>query len=126
VAQTAGKILIVDDERVVHAYLKAVLHKAGYTVTGAADAVQGPMQARRDHPDLIILDISMPAGGGFKALERMRSLGATSATPVLVYSSHSKEEIQKQIQESYDLTILRKPASPMEIVAAVKKLLEQA
>lgn len=122
----AGRILIIDDERAVHAYLKAVLHKEGFAVTAAADAVQGPMQARRDQPDLIILDISMPAGGGFKALERMRALGATSGTPVLVYSTLAKDEIEKQIQESHDLTILRKPASPAEIVAAVKKLLGRA
>jgi DNA-binding response OmpR family regulator len=68
----------------------------------------------------------MPAGGGYKALELMRHLGATKATPVLIYSVLSREEIEKEIHESFDLTILRKPASPAEIVAAVNKLLGRA
>jgi len=120
------KILVVDDEKVIHTFMKAVLERAGFSVTAALDAMQGPMVARQVHPDLVILDISMPGGSGFKVFDHLKKLPTTAATPVLVYSAVAKDEILKHIPEGAKVRILTKPASPDELVAAVRQLLGAA
>ena len=120
------KILVIDDEKVIHTFMKAVLEKAGFSVTAALDAMQGPMVARQVQPDLVILDISMPGGSGFKVFDHLHKLPATANTPVLVYSAVARDEILKHIPEGTNVQILSKPAAPDEIVAAVRKLLGAA
>jgi len=82
--------------------------------------------ARQVHPDLVILDISMPGGSGFKVFDHLKKLPTTAATPVLVYSAVAKDEILKHIPEGAKVRILTKPASPDELVAAVRQLLGAA
>jgi CheY-like chemotaxis protein len=120
------KILVVDDERAIQAVLKAILEKAGYQVLSAVDAFQGPMVARQARPDLIVLDIAMPAGGGFKVYERVKMLTGTTTIPILVYSVVPKAEVEKHIPPAPDVLYLAKPASPEDIVAATRKLLGDA
>jgi DNA-binding response OmpR family regulator len=63
-ATTGERILVIDDDRTVLTYLRAVLGRAGYRVFTALDALQGPMVARQTQPDLVVLDLAMPGGGG--------------------------------------------------------------
>lgn len=119
----AKKVLVIDDERVIHAFLKAVFEKAGFKITSALDAMQGPMVARQVSPDLIVLDISMPGGGGYQVFERLRKLVGTMDTPVLIYTALPKEEVLKQIPEGPDVAFVGKPSSPEEILATANKLL---
>jgi two-component system, OmpR family, alkaline phosphatase synthesis response regulator PhoP len=120
----AGKsILIIDDERDIHRALKAVLEAAGYTVSSALDSMQALMTARQVRPDLVILDIQMPGGGGFKVYERMRMNNNFVMTPILIYSAVPLDEIKRQIPDHANTVLLPKPAQPSEILAAVQKLL---
>ena len=113
------KILVIDDDRSIHAAMKAVLEPLGYRIFSALDALQGPMVVRQVNPDLVILDISMPAGGGYAVYERLKFLSGTFHIPVLIYSVSPREEIAKKIPESGDTRILSKPARPDQIVEAV-------
>ena len=123
----AGKrILLIDDERAIHTFLQLLLAREGFSVSSAFDALQGPLLARNTRPDLIILDIAMPAGGGYKVFERLRMMHATAQVPVLVYSAVPRKQIEQQIPEAPGVAFLEKPASPEEIVAAVKALLAPA
>jgi DNA-binding response OmpR family regulator len=120
----AGKrILLIDDERVIHTFLQALLAREGFSVNSAYDALQGPLIARNTRPDLVILDIAMPGGGGYKVFERLRAMPGTARVPVLVYSAVPKSHVEQQIHEAADVAFLEKPAAPEEIVATVKKLL---
>lgn len=118
-----GKILIIDDDPDFHHLMRTVLGKAGYSVVSAMDAIQGPMMARRNAPDLILLDICMPAGGGVSVFRRLRQLATTVHIPVLICSGKSKEEIEKDLPEASGQTILPKPAMPDALLAAVRELL---
>jgi DNA-binding response OmpR family regulator len=119
----AKRILVIDDERVIHSFLKAVFEKQGYRVTSAVDALQGPLMAKQLTPDLIVLDIALPGGGGYKVFERLRMMKETTSIPILVYSALPKDEVVQQISEGTDVTFIGKPSSPEEIVAAAGKLL---
>ncbi len=120
----AGKsILIIDDERDIHRALKAVLESAGYTVASALDTMQALMIARQVKPDLVILDIQMPGGGGLKVYERMRINSNFVMTPILIYSAVPLADIERQIPQHPNTSLLAKPAHPPVILAAVQKLL---
>jgi DNA-binding response OmpR family regulator len=117
------KILHVEDDRSIVVLVKAVLEKAGYAVWSALDGMQAVMMARQVQPDLVILDVMIPAGGGAGVYERLRSLNMTLDTPILIYSAVAPEEIQKKIPLDARTTLLSKPAPPAEIVSAVKAIL---
>lgn len=120
------RILVVDDDRTLQGLLKMVLEKAGYQVAAAVDGMQGTMMARSFKPDLVILDIMMPAGGGFSVFERLRQMTGTMNLPVLVYSAMPLDQIQAKIQPGPETGILQKPAEPGVILQAVQKLLPGA
>lgn len=120
------KILVVDDDKAIHAALRAILAKTGHQVISALDAMQGPMMAKQHKPDLIILDITMPAGGGFSVYERLRTFNTDFQTPILVYTSMPLDDVKARIPESPETAFLAKPAAPEAIVAAVAGLLPAA
>lgn len=116
------KVLVIDDDRTVHAILKLALEKAGYQVFAALDAMQGMMTAKQLRPDLIVLDMMMPAGGGFAVYERLQMMSGSFQVPFLIYSSMPGSEIMKKIQEGPSVKILSKTAKIEEIVAAANEL----
>lgn len=118
------KILVVDDDKTVHTMLKLVLERAGYQVFSALDAMQGVMMAKQLRPDLIVLDIMMPAGGGVSVYERMQLMAGTFQVPFLIYSSVDRKELAGRIQESPSVAILSKNAKHEEILQAAARLLE--
>lgn len=117
---------MIDDERVIHTFMKGVFEKVSFRVTGSVDALQGPMMARQLTPDLIVLDIALPGGGGYKVFERLRMMKETTAIPILIYSALPREQVLAQIPEGEDVIFLSKPAAPEEILAAANKLLGAA
>ncbi|OGR51604.1 MAG: hypothetical protein A2049_09880 [Elusimicrobia bacterium GWA2_62_23] len=119
---TRKKILVVDDDRTVHALLKLMFEKAGYQVFAALDAIQGLMLAKQIKPDLIVLDIMMPAGGGFAVYERLQMMSGSFQVPFLIYSSMAPDEVAKKIHEGPSVIVLNKVARPEEVLEAVKRL----
>src|SRR5258705_8641655 len=78
------KILVIEDDPVARADLEARLAANGYTVARAADAASALTVVNRERPDLILLDLGLPAGDGFLVLERLRKIEGLAAIPVLV------------------------------------------
>jgi CheY-like chemotaxis protein len=120
------RILVIDDDRTVHSYLRGILGKAGYRVFTALDPVQGSMVARQANPSLIILDVAMPGGGGPAVLDRVRRMQGTMQIPVLLYSGLGRERVEQLIPPEPDLVFLAKPGTPEEILETVRRLLGQA
>ncbi len=116
------KVLVIDDDKTVHSILKLALEKAGFQVFAALDAMQGMMMAKQVRPDLIILDIMMPAGGGFAVYDRLQMMAQSFQVPFLVYSSLPREEVLKRIPESSQAEVLNKTAPLDSVVAAAARL----
>jgi len=119
------KVLIVDDDKAIQNMVKAVLEQAGYEVSAALDAMQGPMFARKVKPDLIVLDINLPGGSGEKVFERLRAMTNTAALPILIYTAVPIAELLPTVRESTNTILLAKPAKAEDIAAAVGKLLNK-
>ena len=81
------RILVIDDDKMIHTVMKAAMAKLGHQVFSAFDSVQAPMMARQVKPDLIVLDVKMPGGGGYEAFRRLQMMSGTATIPILVYSS---------------------------------------
>jgi DNA-binding response OmpR family regulator len=122
-AMAGERILVVDDDRTVLTYLTAVLGKEGYRVFTAMDALQGPMVARQSQPDLVVLDLAMPGGGGPAVLERLRRMQGTMQVPVVVYSALPRERVEQLVPIGPDLLFVQKPGAPDEVLNAVRSLL---
>ena len=77
------KILVVDDEKDIAMALKIRLRDSGYDVLVAFDSVQAYVTAQKEQPDLIILDIFIPGGGGFVVAERLKKSLTTQHIPII-------------------------------------------
>lgn len=85
------KVLIVDDEPDIAAYLAAILNTNGFTAT-VADSVQSGLEAvDRITPDLICLDIMMPKESGISMYRRLRETDATRHIPVVIISGAEQQ-----------------------------------
>src|SRR5271156_4885322 len=85
------KILIVDDDPDMRLALHVRLKANHFDTFFAADAMSAVVEARKHQPDLIILDLGMPAGGGFVVMERLRANIYLAATPVVVVTARDRE-----------------------------------
>jgi DNA-binding response OmpR family regulator len=117
------KILIVDDDPDIQAILRTALEKEGYRVASALDAMQGPMLARKEAPNLIILDIMMPAGGGGSVYQRLRQNTNTMSTPIIIYSAVPQDQIRNLLPPGVTVPILTKPQDLQTILGEIRKLL---
>src|SRR5947199_10858754 len=83
------KILVIEDDPVARADLQARLEANGYIVAQAADAASAMTVVNRERPDLILLDLGLPAGDGFLVLARLRKIETVPAIPVLIITGRS-------------------------------------
>ena len=118
------KILVIEDEPVAQADLQARLKANGYTVALAADAASALTVVNRERPDLIVLDLGLPAGDGFLVLERLHKIETLAAIPVLVVTGRSDPETRKRVEAMGIAPVLVKPVGTEALLAAVRSALE--
>jgi DNA-binding response OmpR family regulator len=119
----AKRLLIIDDSPDTIALLKVTLTAAGYQVHGVMDGMYGIKEALACSPDLIILDICFPAGGGIPLLQRFKNNLRTKTIPVLIITSLEDEEVEKQAFQCGAAGYLLKPIELEEMVQEVNRLL---
>lgn len=121
-----AKILIVDDEQVNVRLLQRMLEQAGYrNVIGTTDPLSVASMYREIEPDLIILDLMMPAMDGFGVMEALQSLvGPRSYVPILVLTADTKNESRLRALLTGAKDFLNKPVDRMEAMLRVRILLE--
>ncbi|MBE3559716.1 MAG: response regulator transcription factor [Ktedonobacteraceae bacterium] len=118
----AQKILIIEDEDGIIHLLNLYLKAAGYSIVVAKDGADGLALHAREQPDLVILDIMLPALDGFEVCRRMR---AWSKTPILMLTARSDEDDRINGLELGADDYLVKPFSPRELVSRVRAILRR-
>ena len=118
----AQKILVIEDEEGIVHLLNLYLRDAGYMVVSARDGADGLALHAREHPDLVILDIMLPALDGFEVCRRIRSW---SQTPILMLTARGDEDDRIQGLELGADDYLVKPFSPRELVSRVRAILRR-
>lgn len=117
------KIMIVDDSEITLEVTAYALESAGYSVT----ALQSPLgltSALYDHrPDLLLIDVDMPALSGAKVAELVRSNKSFDRIQVILYSSRPSEELQAAVEMSGSNGFLQKTGDVEDLVTALESLL---
>jgi DNA-binding response OmpR family regulator len=120
---TKKKVLIIEDEKDYVAIVKTFLNKHGYDVVHAYDAVMGINAVIKENPDIILLDLGLPGGGGFSVLENIRNNDNTKQIPVVVITANEDEETEERIKKYKVEEYLMKPFCLPVLVAAVEGII---
>lgn len=116
------KILIVEDDPVTRQIFHALLRQHYQTfVTG--DAMAAFMEARKQQPDLVILDLGLPAGGGFSVLQRLKSIPALATIPVFVISGLDRASNEHRALTAGAIGYMQKPVSNEVLLTEVRRFL---
>jgi Fe-S oxidoreductase/CheY-like chemotaxis protein len=118
-------VLVVDDDPDILVYLTALLEDHGLRVVTARNASEGLQSARRDLPDAITLDISMPGRSGIDVFTRLRSNPALAAIPVIIVTGaiEFRELVYHRNVPPPD-GYVEKPVKPELLLMSVRKVLE--
>jgi len=119
-----SSVLIIEDNRDYAATLSANLEREGYDVAVAANGVDGLAMAKRDEPDLIILDLMLPAMSGFTVLQRLRDEGREAPVLIMTALGTEEEKLRGFGLGADDYVV--KPCGLLEILARVRALLKRA
>jgi DNA-binding response OmpR family regulator len=117
VSQGKGKILVVDDDRLVLATLTHGLAQAGYEVIDADNGDDAILLAREHKPDLALLDIRMEGKSGFDVAAYLREY---CQMPFMFLSAFSDDETVRQVKALGAVAYLVKPLDIRQIVPAVE------
>jgi two-component system KDP operon response regulator KdpE len=118
------KILIVDDNEDLLKALRIILRAQDYVTAVAADGVSAISQAKNEKPDLIVLDLGLPAGDGFKVMERLSNIDSLASIPVIVLSAKDAATNKERALKAGARVFLQKPPDNTELLASIKKLLK--
>ncbi len=121
---TAPKILVVDDEEDIVAYLTAVLEDNGFRAVGVSNPAAALDTIQAERPDLILLDIMMPGQSGLALYRAIRADPATAGIPVLIVSGYSREEDFAQAVRALQGQGSRLPDGYLEKPIAISTLLQ--
>jgi two-component system phosphate regulon response regulator PhoB len=122
---TKKKVLAVDDDRDILLLLRYNLEREGYECLTAESGQEGLEKARRQKPDLVILDVMLPERDGFEVCRMLKSEAATRAVRVLMLTAKSSEtDIVVGLELGAD-DYLTKPFSPPVLLARVKALMRR-
>ena len=117
------KILVVDDEPQIVRLLSLRLKAKSFDVVSAYDGYQCVQVAKEELPDLILLDIKMPLGGGIKAFEKMKSISSTSNIPVIFITAFPSEEVKKLVMEMGAEDFVSKPFNSDLLIDKINRVL---
>ncbi|MBI2910449.1 MAG: response regulator [Chloroflexi bacterium] len=124
------KILLIDDDPDFVEATTTVLQSKDYQVVSALSPEVGLQKAREEKPDLIILDIIMPAKDGFAVCEQLKADPTLSKIPVIILTSMSQRVGESTVAMSQGLRLeaedyLDKPVEPKVLLSRVENLLKK-
>ncbi len=123
-AMKKKKVLIVDDERDIVKALMIRLRSRGYEVVVAYDGAQGIFMAHKESPDLILLDIRMPAGDGFSVAEKLKQSDETKDIPIIFLTGSPEKNAEGRAMELGARFYIKKPYDPEELLDAMERALK--
>lgn len=126
------KVLVVDDDPDVRSFVVTVLEENQYVPLVAQDGVEGLEVIKKEHPDLVILDVLMPRGSGIRLYRKLKTDDHLSQIPIIMFTGitlRSFLKSQKVLDEFKGGEVpkpaiyLEKPVEPEELAAAINKKL---
>jgi len=119
------KILVIEDDTDVRLGFQILLKAHGYETFFAVDSVSAVSEARKQQPDLIILDLGLPAGDGFIVMERLKQVPNLAPIPVIVVSARDIHANKDRSLAAGAKAFLQKPWNDEELLAIISQHLGQ-
>ncbi len=122
------KILIVDDNPVIVKTLSMKLASAGFEVVSSVDASEGIAAARKEKPNLILLDINFPedvgvAWDGFKIIAWLQRVDESQRAPIIVISGGDAAKFKDRSLQAGAIAYFQKPVDNDKLIALIKQTL---
>ncbi|MGA9642280.1 MAG: response regulator [Terriglobales bacterium] len=117
------KIMIVDDDPDLRQALRLRLRANQYDTVNAADGYSAIAMAYKEQPDLIILDLGLPAGDGFVVLDRLQKDDKLSTIPVIVLTARDPQSSEQRSLTSGAAAFFQKPADNAELLEVIRATL---
>lgn len=114
-------LLLVEDNEDNRIIYSTVLRHVGYEVVEAYDGVEAIALARSLHPDLILMDISIPEMDGWEATRRLRLDPDTRSIPIIALTAHALADDRERATAVGFTAYLAKPVEPRAVVAEVRR-----
>ena len=118
-----NKILIVEDDQDTVRAMGIRLKAQGYSLVVANDAISAISTARKEKPDLIILDLGLPGGDGFVVMKRLKGLTDLLLVPVIVVSARDPQTNEPLALQAGAHAYFQKPFETAELLAAIQNAL---
>lgn len=116
-------LMIADDDEDIRTVFRLRLERE-YRILEAASGDAVLQLARTEHPDLIILDWSMPGVSGFELLEKFRKEPMMGSVPVVILTGQNYQSEHARLQGLGVVAFLMKPVTPGDLEGAIRKALE--
>ncbi len=119
-------VLVVDDFDDNRAMYAEYLGYSGYRVVEASNGQEAIEVAQRAHPDIIVMDLSLPLVDGWEATRRLKADAGTKAIPIIALTGHVLAGHSRGAREAGCDAFLAKPCLPEDLVARVKDLVKSS
>ncbi|MEU6195660.1 response regulator [Streptomyces sp. NPDC047061] len=120
----SGRVLVVDDNKVIRQLIRVNLELEGIEVVTAADGAECLDVVHRVRPDVITLDVVMPRLDGLRTAAQLRADPRTHDLPLAIVSACTQYEVETGLDVGVD-AFLAKPFEPAELVQMVRELIER-
>ena len=117
------RILVVDDSEDMRELLGRLLKKAGYHVVFAADGQASLTQSRLHHPDLILMDLSLPDIDGWEAVGHLRKMSEFRNTPIIAVTAHVSPQEEERAMAAGCTAHIGKPFDTRVLLQSIARLL---
>ena len=117
------KILCIDDDRLLLTLLSDALEAYGFRSLVAVDGPSGIEAAKKEAPDLILLDIMMPRMSGFEVCRQLRAIPALKDTPIILLTAMEDPNLDLKGHQVGASLSLHKPFDPSDVVSTIKQVL---
>jgi CheY-like chemotaxis protein len=119
------KILVADDEPLMHRLLQHHLERAGFQLVSATTGREALNAANTEHPSLIVMDVMMEDVDGISALRSLRKSEETRSIPVIVMTANPLPIVRTESEAAGASVFMSKPFSPAQLLAAIRKLIPE-
>jgi CheY-like chemotaxis protein len=116
-------VLLVDDDNTVLLATGVRLKAMGYVVYTAKDAISAISAVRKNEPDVVVLDISLPAGDGFLVADRLQNLVGSAATPIIFITASENPALRERAMKLGAVGFLKKPFDATSLADAIEMAL---
>jgi two-component system, OmpR family, alkaline phosphatase synthesis response regulator PhoP len=119
------RVLVIDDEAPIRLLCRVNLEAEGMQVLEASDGPAGLEEARSERPDVILLDVMMPALDGWRVAERLVDDPSTQDIPIIFLTARAEFRDRARGLDIGGVDYVTKPFNPLELAALVRDLLSR-